>query len=174
MEIANCLDVHDLIDSSDFDDLQEAYNKLYREFKKYAKKSIRLEAKLKESNKLVEKYKDIVEKSLEKLNESEHVKEDLGVNLEDTNKFVDEIKIENQSLKVKVKGLEEDLVESKAKLENVSNPKHVVEPEYESTPIKLKDVKVYVPPFKRNHNEEKANFSRKYKGKRAVNEFNVK
>ena len=57
MEIANCLDVHDLINSSDFDDLQEPYNKLYKDFIKYAKKSIRLEAKLEESNKLVEKYK---------------------------------------------------------------------------------------------------------------------
>ena len=55
IEISNCLDAHDLIDLDDFDDLQEAYNKLYKEFIKYAKKSIRLEAKLEESNKLVEK-----------------------------------------------------------------------------------------------------------------------
>ena len=68
IEIANCLDVHDLIDSGDFDNLQEPYNKLFKEFIKYAKKSIRLEAKLEESNKLVEKYKEIAEKSLEKLN----------------------------------------------------------------------------------------------------------
>ena len=40
----------------------------FKEFTKYAKKSIRLEAKLEESNKLVEKYKEIAEKSLEKLN----------------------------------------------------------------------------------------------------------
>ena len=45
--------------------------------------------------------------------------DNLGVNLEQTSKLVDEIKIENQSLKVKVKGLEEDLVESKAKLAKV-------------------------------------------------------
>ena len=38
MEIANCLDVHDLIDSSNFDDLQEVYNKLFKEFIKHAKK----------------------------------------------------------------------------------------------------------------------------------------
>ena len=41
MEIANILDVHDLFFWGDFDDLQEAYNKLYKEFIKYAKKSIR-------------------------------------------------------------------------------------------------------------------------------------
>ena len=53
----------------------------------------------------------MTEKSLNKLNEIEHVKEDLEVNFEETNKLVDEIKIENKFLKVKVKGLEEDLVE---------------------------------------------------------------
>ena len=100
----------------------------------------------------------------------EHAKEDLWVNLIETNKLIDEVKIENQSLKVKVEGLEDDLVKFKAKLENVSNLKSVVEPKYKSTLIKPKDVKVYVPPFKRNHNEEKDNFSRKDKSKRTVNE----
>ena len=108
------------------------------------------------------------------MNEIEHVKEHFRVNLEETNKLVDEINIENQSLKVKVKGLEEDLVESKAKLEKVSSLKPVIEPKSESTLIKPTDFKVYVPPFKRNHNEEKDHFTRKDKGKRTVNEFHVK
>ena len=115
MEIANILDVHDLVFLGDFDNLQEAYNKIYKQFIKYAKKSIRFQAKLEESNKLVEKYKEIAEKSLEKLNEIEHVREDLTVNLIKTKKLVNELKIENQSLKIKAKGLEDDLVESKAK-----------------------------------------------------------
>ena len=68
MEIANFLNVHDLIGLGDVDDLQEPFDKLYKEFIKYAKKFIRLEAKLKEPDKLVEKYKQIAEKSLEKLN----------------------------------------------------------------------------------------------------------
>ena len=68
LEIANFLNVHDLIGLGDFDDLQEAFDKLYKEFIKYAKKFIRLEAKLKEPDKLVEKYKQIAEKSFEKLN----------------------------------------------------------------------------------------------------------
>ena len=42
IEIANCLDVHDLIDLDGFNDLQEAYNKLYKKFIKYAKKSMDL------------------------------------------------------------------------------------------------------------------------------------
>ena len=104
----------------------------------------------------------------------EHAKEDLWVNLIETNKLIDEVKIENQSLKVKVDGLEDDLVKFKAKLENVSNLKSVVEPKYKSTLIKPKDVKVYVPPFKRNHNEENDNFSRKDKSKRTVNQFHDK
>ena len=82
-------------------------------------------------------------------------------------------KIAKKSIE-KLNEIEEDLVESKAKLENVSSLKFVIEPKSKSTPIKPKDVKVYVPPFKRNHNEENANFSWKDKGKRNVNEFHVK
>ena len=55
MNIANCLHDHDFVDSGEFADLQEAYSMLYKEFMKYSKKSERLEAKLEESNKLVEK-----------------------------------------------------------------------------------------------------------------------
>ena len=55
MNIANCLDDHDFVDSSEFDNLQEAYSMFDKEFMKYSKKSERLEAKLEESNKLVEK-----------------------------------------------------------------------------------------------------------------------
>jgi len=165
MDIVNFLDMHNLVDSVEFGKLQEAYKKLYEDFVKCDKRSKRLEAKLEESNKLVEKYKKIVGKSLEKLNEIEHVKEDLGVNLEKTNKLVDEIKTENQSLKVKVKGLEEDLVESKDKLEKFSSAMPVLEPEFESAPIELKDDKVHVPPLKRNH-KENVNFARLDKGKK--------
>jgi len=53
MNIANCLHDHDFVDSGEFVDLQEAYSMLYKEFMKY--KFERLEAKLEESNKLVEK-----------------------------------------------------------------------------------------------------------------------
>ena len=63
MNIVNCLDDHDFVDSSEFDNLQEAYSMFDKEFMKYSKKSERLEAKLEESNKLVNKYKKIVEKT---------------------------------------------------------------------------------------------------------------
>ena len=165
MDIVNVLDVHNLVDSGEFDKLQEAYNKLYKDFVKCDKRSKGLEAKLEESNKLVEKYKKFAGKSLEKLNEIEHVKEELGLNLEKTNKLVDEIKTENQSLKVKVKGLEEDLVKSKDKLEKFSSAKLVLEPEFESVPIEPKDHKVHVPPLKRNH-KENVNFAKLDKGKK--------
>ena len=56
----------------------------------------------------------------------------------------------------------------------MSSLKLVVEPKSEFSNIKCKDVKVYVPPLKRNHNEENATFARKNKGKRTVNEFHVK
>ena len=57
---------------------------------------------------------------------------------------------------------------------NKKKCKPVVEPKSKSTLIKPTDVKVYVPHFKRNRNEEKAYFSRKGKGKRIVKEFHVK
>ena len=50
----------------------------------------------------------------------------------------------------------------------MSSLKPVVEPKSKSTPIKPKDVKVYVPTFR------DAIFSRKDNGKRTVNEFHVK
>ena len=43
--------------------------------------------------------------------------------------MVYDIKVENQFFKVKVKGLKEELAEFKAKLENVSNAKPIVDPD---------------------------------------------
>ena len=66
----------------------------------------------------------------------------------------------------KMKILEQKLVEYEAKLENLSNIKLVVDNRYVSisTPLKPKDDKVYIPPFKRNH-KQNAYFSRLDKGK---------
>ena len=50
------------------------------------------------------------------------------------------------------------------KLENLSNTKLVVDNRSISVPLKTKDDKVYVPPFKRNH-KQKACFARLDKGK---------
>ena len=67
---------------------------------------------------------------------------------------------------VKMKSLEQKLAESEAKLENLSNTRLVVHNRYVSVsiPLKPKDDKVYIPPFKRNH-KQKAYFSRLDKGK---------
>ena len=62
-------------------------------------------AKLNESNKLVEKYKKLVENSLEKLKEFECLNMDLDDKLVLSNKLVDELKCENESLKMHAKCL---------------------------------------------------------------------
>lgn len=52
--------------------------------------------------------------------------EDLSSKSEETNKLVDEVKNENQSLKVHVKCLKEKLSESNDKLKKISCTKHDV------------------------------------------------
>ena len=65
-----------------------------------------------------------------------------------------------------MKSLEQKLAESEAKLENLSNTRLVVHNRYVSVsiPLKPKDDKVYIPPFKRNH-KEKAYVAKLDKGK---------
>ena len=62
-------------------------------------------AKLNESNKLVGKYKKLVENSLEKLKEFECLNMDLDAKFVLSNKLVDELKCENESLKMHAKCL---------------------------------------------------------------------
>ena len=57
-------------------------------------------AKLNESNKLVEKYKKLVENSFEKMKEFECLNMDLNAKLVLSNKLVDDLKCENDSLKM--------------------------------------------------------------------------
>ena len=61
--------------------------------------------KLNESYKLVEKYKKLAENSLEKLKEFECLNMDLDAKLVLSNKLVDELKCENESLKMHAKCL---------------------------------------------------------------------
>ena len=63
-----------------------------------------------------------------------------------------------------MKSLEEELVESKAKIENLTSTKSAVDNRSVSVSLKPKTEKVYIPPFKRN-NKEKAYFTRLDKGK---------
>ena len=63
-----------------------------------------------------------------------------------------------------MKSLEQELVESKSKIENLTSTKPAVGNRSVSISLKLKTEKVYISPFKRN-NKEKAYFARLNKGK---------
>ena len=62
-------------------------------------------ARLNESNKLVEKYKKLFENSFEKLKEFEWLNMDLDAKLVLSNKLVNDLKCENESLKMHCKCL---------------------------------------------------------------------
>ena len=53
-----------------------------------------------------------------------------------------------------MKSLEQELVESKAKIENLTSTKPYVDNRSVSVSLKPKAEKVYIPHFKRNHKEE--------------------
>ena len=110
-------------------------------------------AKLNESNKLVEKYKKLVENSLEKLKEFECLNIDVDANLVLSNKLVDEIKCENESLKMHAKCL---IAEPIAKNNEIICCNHVMVPNY--VPIMCsasKDKSMYISPHKRNQKVER-------------------
>ena len=64
----------------------------------------------------------------------------------------------------KMKSLEQELVESKAKIETLSNTKLVVDEKSVFVSLMPRADKIYIPPFKRNH-KENAYFARLDKGK---------
>ena len=105
-------------------------------------------AKLNESNKLVEKYKKLVENTFEKMKEFECLNVDLDANLVLSNKLIDDLKCENESFKMHAKCL---IFESIAKKEENLCCNHVVSPDFvlfvSSTSI---DNSVYILPHKRN------------------------
>ena len=109
--------------------------------------------KLNESNKLVEKYKKLADNSLEKLKEFECLNMDLDAKLVLSNKLFDELKCENESLKMHTKCL---IVEPITKKNENICCNHVVVPDF--VPIvcsTLKDKLVYIPPHKRNQKVER-------------------
>ena len=110
-------------------------------------------AKLNEYNKLIEKYKNLAENSLEKLKEFECLNMDLEAKFFLSNKLVDELKCENKSLKMHVKCL---IVKPIAKKNENICCNHVVIPDF--VPIVCftsKNKSVYIPPHKRNQKVEK-------------------
>ena len=105
-------------------------------------------AKLNESNKLVERYKKLAENSLEKLKEFECLNMDLNAKLVLSNKLVNELKCENESLKMHAKCLIDEPI---AKNDENICCNHVMVPDF--VPIVCSTSKgklVYIPPHKRN------------------------
>ena len=105
-------------------------------------------AKLNESYKLIEKYKNLAEISLEKLKEFECLNMDLDAKLVLSNKLVDDLKSENESLKMHAKCL---IAEPVTKTEENICCNQVVIPDF--VPIVCstsKDKSVHIPPHKRN------------------------
>ena len=91
-------------------------------------------------------------------------KEELIVRLDESNKKNEFLRNQISSQDEKMKSLEQELVESKAKIENLTSTKPAVNNRSVFVSIKTKTEKVYIPPFKRN-NKEKAYFARLNKGK---------
>ena len=91
-------------------------------------------------------------------------KEKLVVRLDESNKKNVFLRNQISSQDEKMKSLEQELVESKAKLKNLTSTKSAVVDRCVSVSLKPKAEKIYIPPFKRNH-KEKAYVARLDKGK---------
>ena len=91
-------------------------------------------------------------------------KEELVVRLDESNKKNEFLRNQISSQDEKMKSLEQELVESKVKIENLTCTKFAVDNRSVSVSLKPKTEKIYIPPFKRN-NKEKAYFARLDKGK---------
>ena len=100
--------------------------KFHKNLSKYCCEKDDLIAKLNKSNKLVETYKKLVENSLEKLKEFECLNMDLDAKLVLFNKLVDDLKYENESLKMHAKCL---IAEPIAKKDKNIFCNHVVVPD---------------------------------------------
>ena len=85
--------------------LKKKFKKFHENLSKFTSEKDILIAKLNELNKLVEKYKKLTENSLEKLKEFDSLNVDLDAKLVLSNKLVDELKCENESLKMHAKCL---------------------------------------------------------------------
>ena len=86
------------------------------------------------------------------------------VRLNESNKNNEFLRNQISSQDENMKSLEQELVESKTKIENLTSSKLVVDNRSVSLSLKPKTEKVYIPHFKRN-NKEKTYFARLDKGK---------
>ena len=138
MDTLDYFNLHDIVLNDD-DDIHDAYFKLY----KFCIKS------LKSSTKLKAKFKKV---KLEK--------DDLIENLDEANNLNQNLKNKFSSQVDKIESLEEQLVESKTEVVKLTSVKIVFE-------FYSKEKDFYIPPFKRNNEELKANVARIDKGKKS-------
>ena len=97
---------------------------------------------------MVEKYKKLAENSLEKLKEFECLNMDLDAKLVLSNRLVDNLKCENESLKMHAKCL---IAEPIAKKDENICCNHVVVPDFVPIVCSIsKNKSMYIPPHKRN------------------------
>ena len=108
----------------------------------------------------------IAKKFREELKLANLEKEELIVRLNKSNKKNEFLRNQLSSKDEKMKSLEQELFESKAKLENLTSTKPAVSDKCVSVSLKPKAGKIYIPPFKRNH-KEKAYVATLDKGKRS-------
>ena len=106
----------------------------------------------------------IAKKFNEELKLANHEKEKLIVRLDESNKKNEFLRNQLSSKDEKMKNLEQELVKSKAKLENLTSTKLAIVDRYVSVSLKPKVGKLYIPPFQWNH-KEKAYVTRLDKGK---------
>ena len=133
--------------------LKKKFKKFHENLSKFTSEKDILIAKLNESNKLVKKYKKLAKNSFEKMKEFECLNMDLDAKLVLSNKLVDNLKCENESLKMHSKCLIAELIAKKE--ENICC-NQVVLPDF--VPIissPFKDKSVYILPHKRNQKVEK-------------------
>ena len=99
-------------------------------------------------------------------------KEELVVRLDKSNKKNEFLRNQISSQDEKMKSLEQELVESKVKIENLTSTKPTVDNKSVYVSLKPKTEKVYIFPCKRN-NKENAYFARLDKGKNSDVETKV-
>ena len=122
METLDSFDLHDLV-SNDDNNIQDAYSKLYN----FCMKSLECSTKLKANFKKVKLERD-----------------ELIAKLDEANNLNEKFKNQISSQVDKIKSLEEQLVESKTKVEKLTSATFVVEPN-------TKEKNFYIPPFKMNN-----------------------
>ena len=119
METIDFFYLHDLV--LNHDDIQDAYRKLYKFCLKFLKSSTKLKAKFK-------KVKLEKDELIAKLDEANNLNENLK------NQFSYQVD--------KIKSVEEQIVESKTKVEKLTSAKLAIEPN-------SKEKYFYIPPFRR-------------------------